>query len=210
LCIHTLAIRSTPSAQRVWASSFSWWGKHQIDAAAVDVEGLAQMPVRHGRALDVPPGPAQRLDAARARPGRLARARRLPQHEVHGVALVGRYLDAGAGQHLVQRSVRQLAVVRHRRDMEQHVVLGHIGAALIHQLLDHRLHVVDVPGGARLDRRLKAAERRHIGVELAQRPFGDPADRFVQRQIGEIPAGARVDLVVDVGDVAHVGDVIGS
>src|SRR5664280_1269112 len=39
--------------------------KHQIDAAAVDVEGLAEMLPGHGRALDVPARPARRLDAGR-------------------------------------------------------------------------------------------------------------------------------------------------
>jgi hypothetical protein len=34
------------------------------------------------------------------------------------------------------------------------------------------------------------------------------ADRLVERQIGIFLPGARVDLVVDVGDVADVGDVV--
>jgi hypothetical protein len=32
--------------------------EHEVDAAAVDVEGVAQMLARHGRALDVPARPA--------------------------------------------------------------------------------------------------------------------------------------------------------
>ena len=38
--------------------------EHKIDAAAVDVEGFAEMLPRHRRAFDVPAGPARRLDAA--------------------------------------------------------------------------------------------------------------------------------------------------
>jgi len=38
----------------------------------------------------------------------------------------------------------------------------------------------------------------------------DLADRLVQRQVGVFLRRARVDLVVDIGDVAHVGDVIGA
>ena len=40
--------------------------------------------------------------------------------------------------------------------------------------------------------------------------LGDLADRFVQRQARMLLGRARVDLVVDVGDVARVGDVIGA
>src|SRR5689334_22633738 len=46
--------------------------KNEIDAAAVDVEGLAQMFPRHGRALDVPSRPTRRYNSGRRRPGRLA------------------------------------------------------------------------------------------------------------------------------------------
>src|ERR1035437_6542753 len=53
--------------------------KHQIDAAAVDVEGLAEMLPGHGRALNVPARPARRLDAGRRRPAWLVRVRRLSQ-----------------------------------------------------------------------------------------------------------------------------------
>ena len=42
--------------------------KHQIDAAAVDVEGLAETLPGHGRAFDVPARPARRPDAGRRRP----------------------------------------------------------------------------------------------------------------------------------------------
>src|ERR1019366_251028 len=47
--------------------------KNEINAAAVDVEGLAEMLPGHGLALDVPPRPARRLDASRRRPACLVR-----------------------------------------------------------------------------------------------------------------------------------------
>ena len=46
-----------------------------------------------------------------------------------GLLLVGRDLDPRAGDHLVQRPPRQLAVVRHRLGVEQHVALGGVGVA---------------------------------------------------------------------------------
>lgn len=63
----------------------------EIETAGVDVEGLAQELAAHGRALDVPARPAA---TPRARPARLLRRRGLPQHEVGGILLVGRDVDA--------------------------------------------------------------------------------------------------------------------
>ena len=50
-------------------------------------------------------------------------------------------------------------------------------------------------------------ERIDVRVELLRRPLGDLADRLVQRQVGIFLRRARVDLVVDVGDVADIGDM---
>ena len=47
-------------------------GKYEIDAAAVNVERLAEMLPRHRGAFDMPAGPAGRSDAAGRRPGGLA------------------------------------------------------------------------------------------------------------------------------------------
>ena len=74
----------------------------QVLAAGMDVEGLAEELRRHRRALDVPAGPAA---APRARPGRLASLLvlgrdRLPEREVHRVALARVDLDARAGDHV--------------------------------------------------------------------------------------------------------------
>ena len=57
-------------------------------------------------------------------------------------------------------------------------------------------------------RRRQDAERRDILVELLFGRFRDFADRLVQRQIRVIARRPRVDLVVDVGDVADVRDVL--
>ena len=66
--------------------------------------------------------------------------------------------------------------------MEQHVVLGDIGAALVDEALDHRLHLIDMLGGARLDGGIERAERPHVGVELRLGLLGDAPDRLVQRE----------------------------
>ncbi len=76
--------------------------------------------------------------------------------------------------------------------------------------LDQGPHLRDVLGRARLDGRRQAAERGDVLVELLLGLLGDRADRLVQRQVGIFLGRPRVDLVVDVGDVAHIGDVLGA
>ena len=90
------------------------------------------------------------------------------------------------------------------------MIFGDIGVTGGDQPLDQRLHLGDVLGRARLDRRPQAAERIDVLVELLLGLLGDDADRFVERQVRILLRRARVDLVVDVGDVAHVGDVLGA
>ena len=84
----------------------------QVEPAAVDVEGLAEVPLRHRRALEVPARPAA---AERGVPGgrlRLAGLGGLPQREVAGVAL-GVVVDraVGRGDHVVDPLVGQRAVL---------------------------------------------------------------------------------------------------
>jgi len=75
------------------------------------------------------------------------------------------------------------------------------------QLADDFDHLGDTVGGARLNGRLKAAEFGDVFVELRLGLFGNGADRLVERQAGMVPQRPRVDLVVDVGDVAGIGDM---
>src|SRR5271167_2311866 len=90
--------------------------KDQIEAAAMDVESLAEMHLAHRRALDVPAWAAAPPGAL---PARQVRVRRLPQHEVGGIALVGRHLDASAGNHLLAVAAGKLPVMRIGADGEQ-------------------------------------------------------------------------------------------
>ncbi len=90
------------------------------------------------------------------------------------------------------------------------MILCHIGAARGDESLDQRLHRHDVLGGAWLERGTQAAERGDVRMKLPLGLLRDPADRLVQRQVGIVLRRPRVDLVVDVGDVAHIGDVVGA
>jgi len=84
-------------------------GEDEVDAAAVDVEALAQQPDRHGRALDVPAGPARTPGRL---PRRLAGLGRLPEGEVDRGTLALVDLDPGAGrlQQVVEPAVGEVAV----------------------------------------------------------------------------------------------------
>ena len=105
----------------------------QVDAAAVDVERLAQIAVRHRRALDVPAGPP---GAPRALPRRLARLGALPEREVERAALLLADLDARARLQVVDalapRACRSSAKPRHG---EVDVAAGGVGEALVDQAL---------------------------------------------------------------------------
>ena len=88
----------------------------EVDAAAVDVDGLAQMRADHRRTFDVPAGPAA---APRRVPADHALGDRLPQHEVGGIALERRDLDPGAGDHRLAVAAAQRAIIGIAGDAEQ-------------------------------------------------------------------------------------------
>ena len=170
----------------------------QVDAAAMDVDGVAERGFTHRRAFDVP----ARATAAPGRvPARQFRRRRLPQHEVAGIALVRRHLDAGAGQHLVGGTARQLPVLRISLDREQHVALGGVGVAGLDQAFAHRDDLRNVRGRVRLKIRQVDAECAHVRAIGVRELVGDRRNRYllVDRRL--------VDLVVDVSDVAGVDEL---
>src|SRR5579863_6103457 len=105
----------------------------EVEAAAVDVEGLAQGLLAHRRALDVPARPAA---PPRALPPGLLRRGRLPQYKVAGVLLVGGDLDPGAGDQIGPAAPRKPAVFFIGADAEEGMALRGIGVARGNQPLD--------------------------------------------------------------------------
>ena len=86
-----------------------------------------------------------------------------------------------------------------------------IGVAPGDQIPDHRDHRADPFGRARLLRGAQCAKRVHVLVIPADRLFGAFADQLLQRpRIAKPlpPLRLGVDLVVDVGEVAHIGDMV--
>ena len=127
LCIQTFAMRAVSKAQHDLGDLVLVVGKHEIDAAAMDVEGLALIGSSHvslvskalircfhaiaEHSMCHPGRPGVAMPPGR-RPGRVLRAGRFPQHEVHRVALVGCNVHPRAGQKFVQRAFGKRAVFR--------------------------------------------------------------------------------------------------
>ena len=169
-----------------------------VHAPRVNVEVISEVLRAHGRALDVPAraaGPPGRI------PGRLPRLRGLPENEVLDVL----FLVLVVGHALAAASLRKVdpgetAVGRESRDPEVHRPLGFVGVAAFDELRDHRDHLGDVLGRARVPFRALEAEP----VEVPEEEIGIPA-----RELGQGLAGLRraLDrLVVDVGQVHDLGD----
>ena len=173
--------------------------ENEVAAAAVEVEGVAEVFVAHGRAFDVP---ARTAFAPGAVPRRFTRFRAFPEGEVHGVVLAVVDFDAGAGHHVVEAAAAQFAIVGELFDAVIDVVVDDIGIALVNQGLDH----VD--------------DFRHVFRNAGV--FVGPADMELVHDFeirGDIAVGNRIprdafavgsvdDLVVNVGEVLDVRDFI--
>jgi len=170
-------------------SRFSWWGKHEIDAASRECRTSSPRCFHDSRrAFDMParPGPGAAIAAGR-RPGGSRRALRASTaRSPSDRACRAQTSTRVAGDHLVERAFfDQLAVIGHRRHAET-TTLSSATYALrdsTRRSISMR-HLGDVLGRARLDRGRQAAERSHVLVELLIRFLGDLADRLVQGQVG--------------------------
>jgi hypothetical protein len=85
--------------------------------------------------------------------------------------------------------------------VEQHVAVAQVGVVAGDQGLDHRQDLADVLGGARLHRRLEGAQGGDVLAVGSDETLGERPDGLA------ISPGRGIDLVVDVGDVAHVDDL---
>ncbi len=177
-------------------------GEDVVDAAAVDVEGRAQVAGAHGRALDVPARPA-RTDLGV--PGGLARLGRLPQGEVVDallLVLVG--IAAGPGPAVLEADLGQAPIGRELVDGEIDRAVLAVGDALVEQRPDEGDHAGDVLG--------IGGPRVVIGRQDVQPvPFGEEGldvGRGVCRQADSLGVGPLDGLVVDVRDVHDVEDPV--
>ena len=165
----------------------------------MDLEVGAQQLLGHGRALDVPAGPA--LAPRRGPLGVLALLVRLPQREVARALLELGGVVALALAHLQRRAVGQLAVGREAVHAEVHVAAGLVGVAALDQVGDQRHDRVH--GGRRLGLVVGAAQAQARGVVHVV--GGHLGGQLLAGRAGL--AGRVVDLVVHVGDVLDQRDL---
>ncbi|MNK64870.1 hypothetical protein D3C87_841540 [compost metagenome] len=177
----------------------------EVEPAAVNIENFTEIATGHGRAFDVP---ARTTATPGAFPARFIIRGQFPQHEIAGGLLVGFHRHARARLLFVQRPLGKLAVIRHRPGVEQHFAASRIGMATRDQPFDEVDHFRDIVSGARFDGRRKATERGHILMELVGGLFRHRMDGVVQRQMRIIPQRPRVDLVIEIGDVAGIGHMV--
>jgi len=113
----------------------------------------------------------------------------------------GHHRHALAGAQVVQGLAGQLAVAFETAHGVVHVaVVGLVGQALLLELADDVQHLAHVLGGARLAVGRFDAQRAFVGVHGVDVELGDLADAAAGLD------RAADDLVIDVGDIAHVVD----
>ena len=174
-------------------------GEDQVIAAAVDVDGLAQVMQTHGRAFDVPAGSA---GSPRTFPRRFAWLGRLPQRKVAHKLLARVFLNAGAALGQVQFAPAQFAVVGVLAHPEVDVAVQFVGIAGLAQPLDHGDDLADLLAHARVDVRGQHVE---IG-QVLQVLLGVVIGQF--HRIGAGFVGPADDLVVHIGKIGDVGDLV--
>ncbi len=173
-------------------------GEEEIEPAAVKVEGLSQELAAHGRALDVPAGATL---APRAVPRGLAGLGGLPQRKVERLALLLSDLDALAGLHVVELSLREPRIRGVLADLKVDVSLGLVGDALGDERLDERDDLGNRVGDLGRDIGLEQVQRLGVGLEFADEAGGE-RDGLLAGLLRGVD-----DLVVDVRVIAHVPDL---
>src|SRR5699024_1525001 len=164
-------------------------------------EGLAEVLARHRRAFQMPSGPATAPGGVPAGAGRIGVLGRLPQREIAGVALIGGLVLLDRGQ-LVQALVGEPAVLWPGAHVEIHVArIAGVGMPAGDESLDQVDHLRDMTGGAGLVGGREHAECVVCSGEL-------PLETVRPGPPGHVRLGGLgQDLVVDIGDVAHQGDL---
>ena len=174
-------------------------GEKQVLAAAVNVEGFAQVFHAHGGAFDVPAGTAH---APGGFPGGLARLLGFPEGEVGGVLFHLVHVDARTGLQVVQVLAGQLAVAHVLLGVKVHVAVHLVGVALVLQGFHQMDDFADVLRGPGMHRGGTDAQGLGVLIVFLNEPVAQllHGDAFL--------VGALDHLVVDVGEVLHEGDFI--
>jgi len=183
----------------------------QVLAAAVEVDGVAEVVLRHHGALQVP---AREAPAVGAVPLHEVARVLLPEREVAGVALplVAYHLALRLRQPLGVGVAREAAVAGEGGDVEVDTVGGLVGVALLDERLDGEDLVADVLGGA--GAHVGLAEVEGAPVELQRLrvvprevpDVGEPLALLARERLRHAVLAPGVGHVV-LRQVPHVGDV---
>ena len=166
----------------------------------MNVEVLAQLFAVHRRTFNVP---ARTAVAPRGWPAWFTLFRHLPQHEVHRVALHINHVNAGTGLELIQILTGKRTVGWVRRHGEHHVaVVGNVRMSADDQLFGDLDDFVNMVGRARLAVRTQNIQGVEVFVHLSDHAIHQRDKAFA------VFIGALDDLIVDVGDVAHVFQLV--
>ena len=175
----------------------------QVAAAALHVEGGAEVVEGDRGALDVPAGTPR---APRAVPGGLTRSLGAPQQAVERV-LLARAVGVAAAlgedlQHGLAVEAGDRPEVRVSGHREVEVVVHAVDRARLVEALDERDDLRDGLDGADVVGRRQDAQGLHVVTEELRLALGqlDPVDLDL--------LGALEQRVVDVGDVLDVGHVV--
>src|ERR1700683_697878 len=148
----------------------------------------------------MPAGPAS---APRGVPGRLAGLGALPQHKVERISLGQIHLDARAGAQVGQALAGEPPVALEARHRIHHIAIGaDVGVVTFDELAHHVDDLRHVLRGARLVIGWQHAEALAILVHGVDEALRQGLDWFAV--LGRAPD----DLVIDIGDVAHIGQPI--
>ena len=184
----------SPKAPSDCAISFSWCGKIEVGAAAVDVERLAEVAVGHRRALDVPARPA-RGPTGSSQDGSPGLA---PFHSAKssGLCFCSPTSMRAPDAQIVDVLLRELAVAGEARHRVVDVAAGGVGEALLLEPLDDLDDLGDVLGGARLvvgrqRRRARACPRSSSSVNSRAT---SAAERFSASALRMILSSTSVTL----------------
>ena len=182
-----------------------------ILAAAVDVEVVAEVFLRHRRALDVPAGKSH---APWTRPFHLALLAgrgEFPQGEIGGVFLLSE-VDALAAFETGAIQSRQVAIAGLPAGVEIHAVRRAVGVAVLLDVGDELDLLADVVGRAAENGRRLDVQRRHVrekllGVQRGDLPRGLAGAPRAGLHLVLAGIGVRREMA-DIGDVHHVLDRI--
>jgi hypothetical protein len=151
----------------------------------------------------VPAGTTAAIVALPAGFGRFVRLGRLPEHEIERILLAGGHGHALAGPQVVEALAAQASVAGKAAHTKEGVaIVGAVGIAVLLQQADEVEHLRHVVGGARFEVRALDAECGLVFLHGGDEAGSQAADGLA------VLHRTTDDLVVDVGDVAHIGDLI--